>query len=356
LKENINYNLHGFPKNSYNYYDFDSVIYLFLVEEKISFYRIKADSVFQYQYDQFLSTFNLNWIKNDFWGNFRVFAESSYYLFSKLIPKISEEMLIIPEGRLYYIPFEALITEFPDTTKYPYYKYFPYLLNKTNIRYDFVLREHIKSKHKMSITAIAPDINLDYAVKEVKRLKRYGARVYIGNKAKINNIFDGDILHIASHYNPYEKKIHFTDRALNIDEMKNLNKELTTLSTCYSGDGTSYLGEGTFSASRSFYLAGSRSVIESLWLNTDVSSYMLFSSFYKELGKGKNKSNALTISKRQYLKDCLHYMSHPYFWANVRFFGNNYPVDLRNLRKIYLISGMLIIIMLFYYFKGIRRK
>lgn len=356
LKENIGHKP-GNKINSYNYFDFDSLIYLFVVDEQYRFYKIEADSVFQHHYKQYLSTFDIHWIKNGFKDNFKKHAESSHYLYKTLVPETSGEMLIVPEGRLFQIPFEALLTEMPDTSTYPYYKQFSYLMQQANIRYDYILREHSPSTHKTTITGLAPDASLEHAVKEVKSLRKYRSKRFTGESAKIKEINEGQVLHIATHYDPMVYKIPFYDDSLDVGQIGKLDKDLVVLSTCYSGLGETYWGEGTFSASRAFYEAGAESVIESLWPNNDKSAYLIFSEFYKNLSEGNTKGTSLTLAKKQYLEDCLHYMSHPFFWANLRLFGNDYPLKIkRNYNFLYLLIGSVFCIMLFKYFFSLRRK
>ena len=355
LKENLDISLNSYPK-SFNYFDFDSVTYLFIVSPTIRAYKINTGSTFQKHYRQFFSTLNLDWISNDFKENYRKFAESSYYLFKKLIPEYSDEMLIIPEGRIFNIPFDALLTELPDTTEYPYYKHMPFLLKKSDIRYDFILREYERPTKRKSIAAFAPDKSLEHAVKEVKQLWKYRSKRLIGKRAKKEKIHQGDILHIATHYDPYEYCLHFSDTALNINQIGELRKDLTILSTCYSGIGKHYTGEGTFSASRAFYMAGSESIVESLWPNNDKSAYMIFSNYYHFLKKRNPRGTSLTLSKRQYLEDCFHYMSHPFFWANLRFFGNNYPLKIESRFRLMHLLYLILAVMLFKYLFSLRRK
>jgi CHAT domain-containing protein len=357
LKENIPYHLNHFP-DSYNYLDFDSVIYLFLIDNSnIRFYNIKVDSVFQNKLQEFISSFNYRSIADDFMGNYRQYARSSYYLFNALLPELSEDMLIIPEGRLLFVPFEALLTEFPDTTVYPNYKELKYLLYKTDIHYDYVLRDYKKPEGRKSITALSPEPNLEYfikltySIKEVKNLWKYKSKRLTGKKAKLAAIYNGDILHISTHYNPLDYAIHFSDKTLNLDSLGELKKDLVVLSTCYSGFGKSYSGEGMFSAGRAFYLAGAESVIESLWLNNDNNSFNIFSEFYKQLYKGKSKSEALSIAKAENLKMCPYHASHPYFWSTIRVFGNNCPLQIYRNPNVYY-SGilLLIVIVIFLYY------
>jgi CHAT domain-containing protein len=357
LKEDIEDNLNDNYPESYNYIDFDSLIYLFIINDGVKYYRIEADSLFRHYYNQFLSSFNLRKILDNFMCNYREYAESSYYLFKKLLPQIQDQILIIPEGRIQYLPFEAFLTEFPDTTIYPIYSEMPYLINKADIRYDYILREYKKPMGKKKIIAMAPYESLDYTIKEVKNLSRYNSRILIGDKAESSWIYKGDILHIASHYDPREYSLQFADKVLGMDSLIKQQKDLVVLSTCYSGFGKRYEGEGSFSASRAFYISGAESVVESIWLNDDRSSYIIFSHFYRNLSKGMLKGTSLAMAKKQHLKECPSYLTHPYFWSNFRFFGNNYPVDIQKRTNwLFITTLIVILVVLFYYFFGLQSK
>jgi hypothetical protein len=357
LKEKLDYNLNAYP-SSFNYFDFDSLIYLFVVKDKIKFYKIKTDVFFQSKYNQFLSSFNLRNILDSFMLNFRQYAESSYYLYKKLLPEIQDNMLIIPEGRLLYIPFEALLTELPDTTIYPIYKELPYLLNKTDIRYDYILREYGKPIGRKRVIGLAPNISLKYSVKEVRSLLKYNSKRLTGHRACLDWVFRGDILHIATHYDPRDYAIKFADKDLSMDSINNIKKDLVVLSTCYSGFGKRYEGEGSFSAGRAFYIGGSESIIESIWLNDDRSSFSIFLYFYANLSNGYNKGFSLNKAKRQHLRNCPPSLSHPYFWSNIRFFGNDYPVQINRVLnfRVMIILISLISVVLIYYFFRFKRK
>jgi CHAT domain-containing protein len=72
-----------------------------------------------------------------------------------------------------------------------------------------------------------------------------------------------------------------------------LGSELTVLSACDTGSGKYFTGEGVMGLSRGFLLAGSRSVIMSLWPVASDATVQLMGHFYRNLHSGKSKSESL---------------------------------------------------------------
>ena len=62
-----------------------------------------------------------------------------------------------------------------------------------------------------------------------------------------------------------------------------LNAELVTLSACRSGLGRQSGGEGYLGFSQAFFLAGSPSVVLSLWKVDDAATALLMTRFYQNL-------------------------------------------------------------------------
>ena len=118
-------------------------------------------------------------------------------------------------------------------------------------------------------------------------------------------------------------------------ETLDLNNELTFLSACETSIGKLYGGEETKSLTNSFIIAGSRSVIATLWIIHDESSMLFVLAFYSLL-KSYTVSEALAITKRkcisgelgQELKKAI-YWSAFIQWGrtNTNFNLNNYYVD-----------------------------
>ena len=93
----------------------------------------------------------------------------------------------------------------------------------------------------------------------------------------------------------------------------NINADLVTLSSCFSGFGEIDPDEGNLGIYRSFLVAGAKSVIISLWNVEDESTSLLFSRFYELIMEGYSKSESLRLAKL-YLKNETRF-KHPFFWA-----------------------------------------
>ena len=96
---------------------------------------------------------------------------------------------------------------------------------------------------------------------------------------------------------------------------------LVILSACNTAMGEGG-GEVKYVASlaEAFWLAGSRSVVASLWAVNDESTSLLMTEFYKQLKEGEGKAEALRnaqMTVRQNPK-----FQHPYYWAGFILFGD----------------------------------
>jgi len=93
-----------------------------------------------------------------------------------------------------------------------------------------------------------------------------------------------------------------------------LNAELTTLSACDTGVGKLQGQEGISNLVEAFLVAGSRSVVASLWSAEDTSASALMERFYDHLAHGEDTSSALRSAKLDLLAKFGDQLS-PYYWA-----------------------------------------
>jgi CHAT domain-containing protein len=93
-----------------------------------------------------------------------------------------------------------------------------------------------------------------------------------------------------------------------------LNAELTTLSACDSGVGKLQGQEGISNLVEAFLVAGSKSVVASLWNADDTSASALMEQFYQRLARGEDTSSALRNAKLDLLAKYGDQMS-PFYWA-----------------------------------------
>ncbi len=78
-----------------------------------------------------------------------------------------------------------------------------------------------------------------------------------------------------------------------------LKDKLVVLSACRGAGGTLLRGEGVMSLARSFFQAGARAVVGSLWLVRDDEAALLFAAFYRELARGHSVAGALARSQQR---------------------------------------------------------
>jgi CHAT domain-containing protein len=90
-----------------------------------------------------------------------------------------------------------------------------------------------------------------------------------------------------------------------------LDAEMTVLSACNTGSGRLLAGEGVLGMSRAFLLAGSRSVVVSLWPVADESTAVLMQRLYENKLGGMPTAEALRSAALDLRKS----QAHPSFWA-----------------------------------------
>ena len=101
-------------------------------------------------------------------------------------------------------------------------------------------------------------------------------------------------------------------RATEIAEL-DLDCDLVTLSACETGRGQSS-GESIVGLSRSFFIAGARSVVVSQWAVSDISTAQLMKDFYQQLVNNVGHPAALREAKLRMLRS-RSVTRHPYYWA-----------------------------------------
>lgn len=123
-----------------------------------------------------------------------------------------------------------------------------------------------------------------------------------------------------------------------IEKLK-LNSDLTVLSACDTGSGKYYTGEGVMGLSRGFILAGSKSVLASLWPIDSQATVVFMTRFYEYLQAGKSKAESLRLTQLEFISNKTFgasversvgikqkigpgaEYSHPYYWASFVLIG-----------------------------------
>lgn len=288
---------------------------------------------------------------------FNEYGEYAYKVFNQIVAPVLDiniaekeavNLIIIPDGPLHLLPFDALIYETP-TGNILNYKNLKYLIMKYQISYassiKFILNRRtskLKIKDDYSIAAFGYSNKDKYlnnglpgTMLEINVLESLSPnKFYNGINASIQDFLDKapsyNILHLGVHgqadsissynnrlifrnpNNPIEDDTLYSYQIRNLD----LNAVLTVLSACETGIGRNYKGEGVFSIARDFLMAGSSSVIMSLWKIGDISSSEIITFFYGHLLAGSDIDQSLRLAKLQYLEKSDEYSAHPYFWAS----------------------------------------
>ncbi|MCB9332605.1 MAG: CHAT domain-containing protein [Lewinellaceae bacterium] len=331
-------------------------------------------------------------------NSFRDSCEQQYItaaqnLYDKLLKpvesQLKEEVILVPDGVLGYIPFEVLLTG-PVTNAKRYHQY-PYFLKEHLVRYTYsatLLKEMQDKKHRhfpeTTFGAFAPYYDGDTTVLEglddlftsktiapgdLQPLKYSGAEVHAAQKLMGGDIFidtsateerfnqvagNYRILHLSTHgkaddrvgdysylvFNPINDSLE--NELLYCRDIYNLslNADLVVLSACETGLGKLSQGEGIISLARAFAYAGAKSIVNSLWSINDASTEQLMVGFYQGIKEGQSKSEALAKAKRRFLEtptatEQRRYeklglrweeFRHPYYWGGFILIGDNAPI------------------------------
>jgi CHAT domain-containing protein len=100
---------------------------------------------------------------------------------------------------------------------------------------------------------------------------------------------------------------------------------LVVLSTCETGIGATPYGEGVYGLRRALVLAGAESQVMSLWPVDDDTTRDLMIAYYRRLGRGEGRAEALRLAQREIAASPGR--AHPFFWAGFIPIGAWGPLD-----------------------------
>jgi len=301
--------------------------------------------------------------------NFHSFTKTTHQLYNHLLKSMEQQiedkkLIIIPDGKLGFIPLEVLLTEKIDPRAKMNFKNLPYLFKKHPLSYAYsstlLLSDNKrKAPSRKKVFYMAPSYDnitrmpidsifvkrqqstilmpIPGAKEEVQNIRNiFNSDVWLDKKATENNFkenaSDYAILHLAMHTilddtNPMYSKLVFyqeeerngnNDNLLNTYELFDLtlNAELAVLSACNTGYGKLQRGEGIMSLARGFLYAGVPSIVMTLWPIEDAATAEIMKYFYQNLSEGMKKDIALRQAKLKFLDSTDMLTSHPHFWAS----------------------------------------
>jgi len=282
------------------------------------------------------------------------------------------KLVIVPDGPLYYLPFETLIR---NTA--PSQPGFRYLVEDYTVVYApsasvfaslqqgegrnshaqqrelvaygdpvFSARgsvasgkaeagELVRSAYQRSGVRFAPLPNTRVEVREIAKLFPPGMRtVHLGH--------DASKVSVKNEYLEQYRRIHFATHAVIDEEIParsglvlslvdasaddgilrmaeifnlKLDADLVVLSACQTGLGKLIKGEGMVGLTRAFMYAGTPRVAVSLWEVNDLATADFMKAFYRSMKAGQTPAAALRAAKLSMIHSSAHAYHHPYFWA-----------------------------------------
>ena len=245
-------------------------------------------------------------------------------------------LVIIPNGALHFLPFQALVSENGK-----------YLVEKYNLVYApsasvFMIcnsRKAVPGSKFMGVALSGLELEnrqpLPGTEEEVRKIEPLFLEhlTAIGKESTETFVKKNspgyNFIHFATHGNyNYEQPLYShllfpagedDDGRLNVYEVfeMSLNASLVTLSACETGLGNISQGDELVGLSRAFLFAGSSSVIVSLWSVADYPTSLLMTNFYNYLKKYPVQE-ALTLAQRDVLK----IYPQPQYWSPFVLIGN----------------------------------
>ena len=354
------------------YFDGEDGLYLFVITAKgCTLTMLKRDSALTKAVEGFRESI-YGWALEQQDSLLTQYRHYGRYLYQQLIEPVAallpSHLIIIPDGVLAYLPFEALLCEAPPDNPLAFNTY-PYLLNRYRVTYAHSarlldeMRQGRNLAPRQRVLAFAPYFEESPGGDNSVAQRRNGLSRLFSNEREVAAIHHllktrirqrGEatrarfldeapfysILHLATHAKANDEEgeysyLAFTGAADTLNDARLYAKDLFTmrlpaemvvLSACETGLGELRRGEGVISLARGFTQAGARSLITTLWRVSDQESADLMRLFYEGLAQGLHKDEALRHAKQAYLSTAPSTRAHPFFWAAFVSSGDMSPI------------------------------
>jgi CHAT domain-containing protein len=259
----------------------------------------------------------------------------------------SRQLIIVPDGALYYVPLEVL----PVDGKTLLLQRYPvaYAVSASTLaegtgsnmavaysRELLAFGDPVQSSARNIVQRGFELGSLPFTRDEVKTIAAQfppgASKVYLGGAARLESIESEALdryryLHFATHglldeEHPSQSGVVLTagrddDGVLRFDAVTGLrlNAEVVTLSACNTGLGKLVSGEGMLGLVRAFLYAGAASVNVSLWSVNDAATADLMKEFYRNLRRSMTPAESLRQAKLTLLGQDNTLWRHPHYWA-----------------------------------------
>lgn len=346
----------------------ENLFYFTLQNKRINFRHIYTAHRSMLEIVKFIDYFNsADAITNDVSG-YNYYGKRVYDLLKLPSNVIYKNLIIVPDGILNFLPFEALITQESSTTNFAKMHY---LLNDFKIGYNTSANIYMNSKpisnSEKTVLGIFPvfentPFELSYSKKELESIRSNFKGKYLENSAASfsnfkNNANHYSILHLSTHASSGNietpASIKFYDQEILYSELYNLNinPDLVVLSACETGIGKLYKAEGAMSVARGFQFAGAQNLLFSLWKVNDYTTSVFMADFYKNIKNDVPYFEANTNAKLDFLNDksIPNAKKSPYYWSSFVYYGS-ISAEEKSGNYIFYIISLLTVIGLFLIF------
>jgi CHAT domain-containing protein len=236
----------------------------------------------------------------------------------------SRRLVIVPHRALHYVPFHTL------------YDGQQYLIQRQEICYApsiTVLQHCLSRPHRPLQQALLlgiPDAAAPRVRDEIIALAQLlpQATTLLHEEATLTALQQhaplADVLHLACHGrfrpdNPLFSALRLADGWLTVQDAYGLelNCDLVSLSACETGVSTVAPGDELVGLARSFFAAGTASLLLSLWTVDDSSTAEFMTSFYTKLLAGHRPAAALRATQCELIER----YPHPFYWSPFALLG-----------------------------------
>lgn len=302
------------------------------------------------------------------------------YLLAPLELPLGADLIIIPDGELYLLPFGALLKSIPDADQSM--GNWPWLVKTHGINYAhsvqlLALAEGERGKGNGRALALAPvaqmpatksGLELPATLRTVRHLAGLLPTDTLINESATRAAFrnqadEYSLLHLGTHAYPSgggsfllrDEPGHYTGEDLLNHRLK---ADLVVIGACETGMGEHLVGEGIASLGRNFTRRGASGVIMSLWSIDDGATAELLNHTYTGLADGLGPATALREAGTSYREDLTNpRFAHPYYWAGLIHYGPDKPLTMLAKSRSWLIYGLLALMLIVatgFVFKKIR--
>ena len=289
-------------------------------------------------------------------SGFQLFEQQAKILYQRLVAPfhpLQEKLIIIPDGQLFNLPFEAFIPP-NDQPISP----IQYLIDEHSISYlpsatigGYLAENRLSSYKNHEWLGIAPGNFANPLYPPLKESAEvldsiavaYGEGFMLKDKWATKEAFisliqanrDLAFIHLSTHAEASQDTAFIVfsgaqdTSILSVEELYNLRTDavLVVLSACKTGSGKVQQGEGVMSLARAFFHAGCQSVIASQWEVKHAPNSFIMKQFYRHLAAGLPTDEALRQAKLDFRNPDNHGLwleanRQPWHWAAMIAMGN----------------------------------